>query len=1507
MRFMFLPRLAAAGTAAALLTTSIVLPAGVTSADEPATNPRSSPSARVASSPLACAPVFFQSAVRDDSSAYQRLYEYSPTTNTFTGLGSNQANAGTQVLGYNTADNYLYELVNYQTSGDDTRMDLVRIDGTSSYSRVNSWSVPSQFNVGDFWNVSSAHYFVVGGDYTNSWRLIDVANDDSRSTQASLAFTIAGSGSSPYFRGKDMTILGNTGYGLHDDTLYVLNLNTRAVSTKAVTFSGGRGTSEGFGSAYADALGNLYFFENSTSQVWRLLAEDIGQATPGLSKVGSGPAYVSGAGSVKVKAPNDGASCPDAPSPYSATISNETATAVTDDTATLTATVDPNGISTTAKICYGTSPQTSGGRLVGCTETAQAANASTGTPLTGISPIALTPIALSSLASRTTYYWQVVTSSSWATTYGIVKSVTTTSVPEVTTSAATGVGTTSATLNGIINPGGRSTTVTFCYGTAADLTGCTTVSASQSPLPASSDDTSVSAAVSGLATGTTYYARTSATNGDGSGSGGIVSFTTSAVPLVSLGAAGDVTSTDARLNAQVNPKGLSTAVSFCWGTSPDLTGCAPVTASQSPLIPVDDSVSASADLTGLTPATTYYMEVSATNSNGTTTSPIGSFTTPAAPLTLSTTTGALPPATVGVAYSKTLTAGGGQAPYSWAIASGTLPVGLTLNSSSGVISGTPAVDGSTSFVARVTDATSATATRTFSISTGAQPTATTYAATTVSGTTATLNGRVDPGNLQTAVTFCYGTDPGLAGCTTVSAAQSPLAASTDDTSVSVSLAGLPMGTTYYARAIATNGAGTAHGPIVTFTTTNVPWVATGSATFLRTSGTVATLNGTVNPNGLSTSVSFCYGTTPTLPGCTPVAATQSPLTASRTISGVSLDVTGLSPSTVYYFTVIATNDLGRTAGSTATFTMPSATASGPTITNLTPTSGSVAGGTSVTITGTNFSTTSKPTVLFDDSAATVTASTSTSITATSPAFAYPGTVDVIVANPDGQADRDVNAFTYTSPVRYSVDYDGNGWTSGTVPTDDSAYPYDDTVVVAAAGTMARSGYDFSGWSTAPSGPGTDYAAGATFRVTGDDTLYARWTPVVIDALSDDTVTFAAQPISSGASAPQVVSLVNEGAASMMVNTIAVAGVDDSDFDVTGGTCSSGDVVTGNASCTIDVTFDPTQVGARLASLQVTTSAGTLTSALTGTGTTAASPGLTPASVSFGSRDVTAGASAAQTVSLANSGGSAMTVTGITLTGSASGDFTRTGGTCGNGGTVAASSSCTIEVAFDPTQVGARSAVLQVTTSAGTVTTGLSGTGTQATPSPQPPINRVPGAPENVSARPGDSAAIVSWVPPSDPGSFPVTRYEVQTTPGGSSCLAEATALQCVVTGLTNGTPYAFRVRALNGVGWSEFSSWSEPVTPDAGPVVAITIVGSRDPNQPRRVLVTGSALQLAGSSVLPHVRLGGQRSYRPGVRTVGVDPTGVFTWQRRTGRALWVYFSGGGARSSSVYIAAQPG
>jgi len=93
------------------------------------------------------------------------------------------------------------------------------------------------------------------------------------------------------------------------------------------------------------------------------------------------------------------------------------------------------------------------------------------------------------------------------------------------------------------------------------------------------------------------------------------------------------------------------------------------------------------------------------------------------PLAVSTTS--LADGSVGTAYSQTLTATGGTAPYTWTVATGTLPAGLNL-SAAGTISGTPTAAGTASFTVSVTDsaAPAATATRALTLNVTAAPVAT---------------------------------------------------------------------------------------------------------------------------------------------------------------------------------------------------------------------------------------------------------------------------------------------------------------------------------------------------------------------------------------------------------------------------------------------------------------------------------------------------------------------------------------------------------------------------------------------------------------------------------------------------------------------------------------------------------------------------------------------------------------------------------------------------------------
>jgi hypothetical protein len=83
-----------------------------------------------------------------------------------------------------------------------------------------------------------------------------------------------------------------------------------------------------------------------------------------------------------------------------------------------------------------------------------------------------------------------------------------------------------------------------------------------------------------------------------------------------------------------------------------------------------------------------------------------------------TTPTTLPAGSIGVPYSLSLAAIGGTGPYRWALTSGTLPNGLTLSSSSGVISGTPTSTGTFAFAVVVTDSTSLTSNQQFTVTIG---------------------------------------------------------------------------------------------------------------------------------------------------------------------------------------------------------------------------------------------------------------------------------------------------------------------------------------------------------------------------------------------------------------------------------------------------------------------------------------------------------------------------------------------------------------------------------------------------------------------------------------------------------------------------------------------------------------------------------------------------------------------------------------------------------------------
>jgi phage terminase large subunit-like protein len=172
------------------------------------------------------------------------------------------------------------------------------------------------------------------------------------------------------------------------------------------------------------------------------------------------------------------------------------------------------------------------------------------------------------------------------------------------------------------------------------------------------------------------------------------------------------------------------------------------------------------------------------------------------------------------------------------------------------------------------------------------------------------------------------------------------------------------------------------------------------------------------------------------------------------------------------------------------------------------------------------------------------------------------------------------------------------------------------------------------------------------------------------------------------SAAQTATLTNPGTESVMISSIAASGA----FTQTNN-CHSNLGVGG--SCQIQVTFTPSAIGISTGTLTVTDNAvnSPQTVSLGGAGTIIT---VSPLGVNFG--DQTVGTtSAAAPVTVSNVGTTAVAISSIRITGTNPGDFAQTN-SCG--ATLAAKTSCIIQVTFTPTATGARSGAVSVTDNGG---------------------------------------------------------------------------------------------------------------------------------------------------------------------------------------------------------------
>jgi TonB-dependent SusC/RagA subfamily outer membrane receptor len=184
-------------------------------------------------------------------------------------------------------------------------------------------------------------------------------------------------------------------------------------------------------------------------------------------------------------------------------------------------------------------------------------------------------------------------------------------LPVAVTRPATNIRKNSATLNGTVNASDLSTTVTFEYGTTPGHG--VTISAAQGSV-SGNIPVLVSADITGLQAGVTYYFRVVASNSLAKTTGADVTFRyTGEAPYAETGPATNTSPRAVQLNGIVNPGNIPTALTFEYGTTESYGNR--VAADGSPVTGLNP-VRVSANVTGLKPGTNYHYRIIAENDEG---------------------------------------------------------------------------------------------------------------------------------------------------------------------------------------------------------------------------------------------------------------------------------------------------------------------------------------------------------------------------------------------------------------------------------------------------------------------------------------------------------------------------------------------------------------------------------------------------------------------------------------------------------------------------------------------------------------------------------------------------------------------------------------------------------------------------------------------------------------------------------------------------------------------------